>query len=142
MRSILVTVVAALGACSQPPPPQPAAGATPAATAEPGPDPAPTAEAPKPAPLSAEDERLIAADPKDLTPEMRRKRAYALRRKAMQNTDSPLARTLTDLEKAYQHGQIDPNGKKATPTFTVDGKPPTHGGSAPMGPAGARPAGE
>jgi len=138
MRCILVTALAALGACSQPPQPQPAAKARAAAQAEP----APEAEAPKVAPLSEEDERLIAADPKDLTPEMRRKRAYALRRQAMQNPDSPLARTLTDLEKAYQDGQLDPSGTKPMPTFTVDGKPPTNGSSTPQGPAGARPVGE
>ena len=141
MRStLLVTVVAALGACSKPPQPQPAAGAKTAAAAEA--PPAAEAEAPTPPPLSEEDERLIASDPKDLTPEMRRKRAYALRRKAMQNPDSPLARTLTDLQKAYEDGSLDPNGTKTMPTFTVDGKPPTNGGKPPMGPAGARPAGE
>ena len=41
--------------------------------------------------LSEEDLRLLAADPATLTPEERRKRAYALRRKIMQNPDSPAA---------------------------------------------------
>ncbi|MGH1339923.1 MAG: hypothetical protein ACRBN8_00115 [Nannocystales bacterium] len=95
---------------------------------------------PKPPPLSEEDKRLIALDPAELTPELRRKRAYALRRKAMQNPDSPLARTLDDLQKASLNGEIDPNGS-AMPTFTVDGKPPT-GGKGPAGtrkgPAGVR----
>lgn len=138
MRSVLVTaVIAALAGCSKPPQPEPSTAKA-EAKADDGAAPK-TAEA-TPAPLSEEDKRLIAADPKALTPEMRRKRAFALRRQAMQNPDSPLARTLTDLEKAYDEGELDPNGQKAMPTFTADGKPPANGKG--MGPAGARPAGE
>ena len=141
MRWIPVALASAVlaAACSKPPQPQPAKSAETkdeAKAAEPAED-----ATPKPPPLSEEDKRLIAADPKDLTPEMRRKRAYALRRKAMQNPNSPLARTLNDLQKAYEDGEIDPN-KKATPTFTVDGKPPTSGNAKSQGPAGARPESE
>lgn len=100
--------------------------------------PAPEAKAPTEAPaipeLSEEDRRLIAADPKDLSPDDRRKRAYALRRKIMQNPDSPAARTLEDLRKAADEGTIQPPG--AGPHFevrrTADATPP----SAP--PAGTR----
>lgn len=137
MRWIPLALASAFlaAACSKPPQPQPAKTAETtddAKAAEPDED-----ATPKPPPLSEEDKRLIAADPKDLTPEMRRKRAYALRRKAMQNPNSPLARTLNDLQKAYEDGDIDPN-QKATPTFTVDGKPPTSGKGKAQGPAGAR----
>jgi hypothetical protein len=144
MRWIPLALASALlaSACSKPPQPQPAAKEAPQAAREDAKAAAPAEDAaPKPKPLSEEDKRLIAADPKDLTPEMRRKRAYALRRKAMQNPNSPLARTLNDLQKAYQDGEIDPN-RKATPVFTVDGKPPTTGTHKGQGPAGARPESE
>ncbi|MHC4990916.1 MAG: hypothetical protein ACYTGC_08035 [Planctomycetota bacterium] len=63
---------------------------------------------PKPAgPLSQEEKDLIAADPKDLTPEQRRKRAYALRKKIMQNPDSPTARTLEELRRAALDGELE-----------------------------------
>lgn len=131
---ILVTSLALLGACSKPPEPQPRD----AEKAEAAPEAESKAQAakPKPKPLSEEDKRLIAMDPAELTPEMRRKRSYALRRKAMQNPDSAVARTLTDLEEAYKRGELDP-GRASMPTFTADGKAPS--GGAP--PAGARPAG-
>jgi hypothetical protein len=51
-------------------------------------DPVP-AEAATPPALTEEELALIAADPKDLTPELRRKRAYARRKQIMQNPDSP-----------------------------------------------------
>ncbi len=64
---------------------------------------------PKPAPPLTDDERaLIAADPKDLTIDERRKRGYALRKKIMQNPDSPAARALEDLRRAAERGEIDP----------------------------------
>lgn len=94
----------------------------------------PTAAAPAIPELTDEDRRLIAADPKDLSPDDRRKRAQALRRKIMQNPDSPAARTLEDLRKAADEGLIQPPG--GSPHFevqrTADGRPP----SAP--PAGTR----
>lgn len=136
MRWIPLALASAFAApaCSKPPQPQPAKTADAKGDAK---EVEPTEDAtPTPPPLSEEDKRLIAADPDDLTPQMRRKRSYALRRKAMQDPNSPLARTLNDLQKAYEEGDIDPS-RKATPTFTVDGKPPTSGKS--QGPAGARP---
>ncbi|MCH9682017.1 MAG: hypothetical protein K0V04_11325, partial [Deltaproteobacteria bacterium] len=56
--------------------------------------------------LTEEDLALIAADPKDLTVDQRRKRAYARRRQIMQNPDSPTARALRDLAEAHQAGDI------------------------------------
>jgi hypothetical protein len=131
MRVLLVAMLAVVG-CTKPPQPERKPAETKPASAD-----AETkaAEAPKPPPLSEEDKRLIALDPKELTPELRRKRAYALRRKAMQDPNSPLARTLTDLQKAAENGDLQPPGKRQMPTFTVDGKPPAGG----AGPAGTRP---
>jgi hypothetical protein len=120
-------------ACSTPSPtpekvtPAPAAAADPAQAA-----PASDAEAVTPPPLSEEDLALIAADPKDLTPEMRRKRAYARRRQIMQNPDSPTARALDDLVKAYEAGEIDVKGKGSDTWFSTPGSKPT-GGRPPAG---------
>ena len=51
---------------------------------------------------------LIATDPDTLTPEMRRQRGYALRRKILQNPDSPTARQLEALRLATERGEITP----------------------------------
>ncbi|MBX7082193.1 MAG: hypothetical protein K1X88_23495 [Nannocystaceae bacterium] len=103
-----------------------------AAAAAPAAEPAAQGKEP---PLTAEEQRLIDADPKSLSAEERRARAYALRRKIMQNPDSPAARTLEDLRKAADAGQLDvgPVG----PRFELrrsDGTAPV--GTAP--PAGHR----
>ena len=65
------------------------------------------APAPEP-PLTQEETDLIAADPATLSPEMRRKRAFALRRKIMQNPDSPAARQLEALRIAAEKGELQP----------------------------------
>ena len=87
--------------------------------------------------LTEEDKRLIAADPKELTPEDRRKRAHALRRKIMQNPDSPTARALEDMAEAVRKGEVDPTqpGKKKYPTLYLPGTKPNKGPP----PAGYRP---
>jgi hypothetical protein len=92
---------------------------------------------PKTPALSEEDQRLIAADPNNLTEDERRKRAYALRRKVMQNPDSPAARTLRDLEEAVRNGEIEPpvGKKKDYPTLHLPGAKPESGPP----PAGHRP---
>ena len=89
-------------------------------------------------PLSEEDLRIINADPATLTPEERRKRPFALRRKIMQNPDSPAAKSLEDLRKAIEAGEIEPpNGgikfesRRAAEELPAPGGPP---------PAGSRPA--
>ena len=90
--------------------------------------------------LTEEDKRLIAADPKSLTPEERRERGYALRRKVMQNPDSPTARALRDMEEAVRSGEVQPQvGKKQYPSLSLPGAKPS-GGAPPAGyrpPAGA-----
>ena len=74
------------------------------------------ASRPEPAgPLTPEEEALIAADPKDLSIEDRRKRAYALRKKIMQNPDSAQAQELERIRKAVEAGEITP---------TIPGHPP------------------
>lgn len=65
--------------------------------------------------LTPEEEQLMAADPKSLTPEQRRKRAYAFRKKTMQNPDSAAARTLEDARKAALAGQLEFEAKPANP---------------------------
>lgn len=90
---------------------------------------------PEPKPLSQEDLDLIAADPATLTPDQRRKRAYALRRKIMQDPDSPAARMLEDLRKAHEAGELElPPPKGGTgPTLSLPGTTPPGGGRPPAG---------
>jgi hypothetical protein len=124
-------------ACTAEAPP-PAAGApapAEAAVADAAPAPADAAEAAKPPPLTEEELALIAADPKDLTPEMRRKRAYARRKQIMQNPDSPTARALDDLAEAHQAGELDVQRKGDGAWFSAPGTKPTSG----RPPAGWRP---
>lgn len=93
------------------------------------------ADAPAVPPLSEEDLRLIAADPKTLSPEDVRKRAFALRRKILQNPDSPAARALEDLRRATEAGELQaPGGAVRFEARGKDGEPPT----GTMPPAGAR----
>ncbi len=71
----------------------------------------PAQNSPAPAkepPLTQEELDLIAADPAALTPELRRKRAFALRRKILQNPDSPTARQLEALRLAFERGELQP----------------------------------
>lgn len=71
----------------------------------------PAINSPTPAkepPLTQEELDLLAADPATLTPELRRKRAFALRRKILQNPDSPTARQLEALRIAYEKGELQP----------------------------------
>lgn len=125
-----------LVACSKEVPPQTAAK-TDAAPAKAEPEPAPTTAAEPAKPeipeLTEEDKRLIAADPKTLSPDERRKRAYALRRKIMQNPDSESAKMLEELRRAAEAGEIDPKAtmrleQRTAPAkdgAVADGAPPT-----------------
>ena len=107
-----VVTLLLLAACSKEVAPQTATKDAPPAKAEPAPVAEPTAEPGKPAipELTEEDKRLIAADPKSLSPDERRKRAYALRRKIMQNPDSESAKMLEELRRAAEAGEIQPPG--------------------------------
>ena len=58
--------------------------------------------------LSAEELELLDADPKTLSPEQNRKRAYALRKKVMQNPDSPQAQALEEARAAALGGELTP----------------------------------
>ena len=78
----------------------------------------PAADSPTPDPdaaaknaLTPEEERLIAADPDTLSADENRKRAHALRKKIMQNPDSPAAKELEEVRAAVLAGEIDPSGQ-------------------------------
>jgi hypothetical protein len=58
----------------------------------------------RPPPLTKEEKALIDADPLSLTPEKRRARAFVLRKKVLQNPDSPAARTLDEIRQRLQRG--------------------------------------
>ena len=96
---------------------------------------APAQAAPATPALTEEELALIAADPKDLTPELRRKRAYARRKQIMQNPDSPTARALSDLAEAHQAGDLDVQRKADGVWLSAPGTKPTTG----RPPAGWRP---
>ncbi|MBZ5711623.1 hypothetical protein [Nannocystis pusilla] len=84
-----------------PPSPAPAPAAAPAAAPE-------KLEIPKEPPLTAEEIALIESDPNTLTPDQRRARAHALRRKILQNPDSPQAQELERLRRDVEAGLVRP----------------------------------
>lgn len=109
------TLVAALltlatVACVADPPAGSETGAAKQAEAPPAPS-----EPVDPKALTAEEEALIAAEPSTLTPEQRRKRGYALRKKIMQNPDSEAAKALEEARKAAEAGEIEMPGQPAKP---------------------------
>jgi uncharacterized protein YciW len=65
--------------------------------------------------LTPEEEALIAADVTTLSPEDRRKRGYALRKKIMQNPDSEAAKALEEARKAAEAGEIVLPGQEKKP---------------------------
>lgn len=58
-------------------------------------------------PLTEEELKLIEADPKELSPDDRRLRAYALRKKIMQNPDSDAAKAIREGMEAIERGEVD-----------------------------------
>lgn len=115
---VCASLVASLGCIDPPEPSKQAAPEAPAAKVEPpapvGPVTAETDQGLKPTtePMTAEELRLIAADPKTLTPEESILRAHALRKKIMLNPDSEAAKALNEARAAVLTGQVDP---KANP---------------------------
>jgi len=93
---------------------------------------------PRPAkepPLTPEELDLIAADPATLSPEMRRKRGYALRRKILQNPDSPSARQLEALRISAENGELQPHlpdRKSDDKGLTLHARTPATPASAPV----------
>jgi hypothetical protein len=73
------------------------------------------AEPVDPKALTAEEQALIDADPATLTPEHRRARAYALRKKIMQNPDSEAAKALEEARQAALAGEIELPGQEKKP---------------------------
>lgn len=119
LRASLLIASVSLGCIDAPAPEpaKPAAPAAPAAKAEPpapvGPVTAETDQGLKPTtePLTAEEERLIAADPKSLSPEESVLRGHALRKKIMLNPDSEQAKALNDARAAVLSGTVDPKAE-------------------------------
>ncbi|MCB9569381.1 MAG: hypothetical protein H6710_19560 [Myxococcales bacterium] len=105
--SLILGALALVGACvgQRGDPPKAEAAKVEAASVE---APAAKASPPKAEPLTQEELDLIAANPADLTPELRRKRAFALRKKIMQNPDSPTARALEETREAVERGDLVP----------------------------------
>lgn len=138
----LALALVSLVACGPAPAPTPEAAPTPAADA-PAPAPDKTADkvrapdgkaglipltrGPRPAPeppLTQEELDLLALDPATLTPEMRRKRAHAVRRQILQNPDSPAARQLEALRLAAERGEIKPQLPGGDLVFHTPNPPP------------------
>lgn len=69
--------------------------------------------------LSAEELELLDADPKTLSPEQNRKRAYALRKKIMANPESPQAKALEEARAAALGGELTP--EQANPNAEKEG---------------------
>jgi hypothetical protein len=107
--STLVAALLTLG-CVADPPAATEAGSAKQAEAAPAPSPPVDPKA-----LTPEEEALIAADTSTLTPEQRRKRGYALRKKIMQNPDSEAAKALEEARKAAEAGEIEMPGQPAKP---------------------------
>jgi hypothetical protein len=116
-RLLLAALLAACGPTS--PTPVPIAKTEPAKTEPAKAEPAkaaetkiaaPTKTAPAtPAPpLTQEEQDLIAADPATLTPEQRRARAFALRRKCLQNPEGACAKQLEEIRTAVEAGTLVP----------------------------------
>jgi hypothetical protein len=61
--------------------------------------------------LTAEEIDLLARDPKTLGPDQNRKRAYALRKKIMQNPDSDAAKALEEARLSALSGQVEIPGQ-------------------------------
>ena len=101
----------------------------------------PAPERPKVEPLTPEEIRLIEADIEELTPDERVKRAYALRKKVMQNPNSPAALMLKDLQEAHENGELELPGKekKRGMTLYAPGTAPEPDRKSARPPAGYRP---
>jgi len=88
----------------------------------------PMTQGPRPAPeppLTQEEIDLLAADPATLSLEMRRKRGYAMRRKILQNPDSPAARQLEALRLATERGELKPQLPELVFRTSTAAKPAT-----------------
>lgn len=108
-------VFATSAACADPP--TEANAAKQAEQAEPEPKPEKPAD---PNALTPEEQALIDSKVEDLTPEQRRKRAYALRKKIMQNPNSEAAKALEEARKAAEAGQINLGTQAGQPDKPAD----------------------
>lgn len=146
MRRLLLAALLVPACGPNNPPPVPVARTEPARTeptkaeppgvtetkmAEPAKTEPATPKAPVP-PLTQEELDLIAADPATLTPERRRERAFALRRKCLQNPDGPCAKQLEEIRAAVESGTLVPQlpDKKGEMTLSAPSKPEPGAGEA------------
>lgn len=60
-------------------------------------------------PLTEEEQALVDADPATLSPEQKKARAYALRKKILQDPNSPQAQALKEAANQIVSGQVEPN---------------------------------
>jgi len=60
-------------------------------------------------PLTEEEQRLVDADPETLSAEEKKARSYALRKKILQDPNSPQAKALKDAANRIVEGEVDPN---------------------------------
>ena len=65
--------------------------------------------------LTPEELELIEQDPANLSPELKRKRSYAMRKRIMQNPNSPAALALEDARKAALAGELQLEDKPSDP---------------------------
>lgn len=89
-----------------------------APTPSPTPVAAPESGSPGSTELTPEELELLDADPRALTPDQNRKRAYALRKKALQNPDSPQAKAIEEARAAAVGGELTP--EQAEPATATD----------------------
>lgn len=117
------------------PAPPPAEAPKTQAAPPPTPPAAPPAAAPgappREPPLTQAEIDLINSDPATLTPEKRRERAFALRRKIMQNPDSPAARQLEEIRRAVEAGEMSPSLPTSSPRLSA-AAPPAPPADAPV----------
>lgn len=119
-----------------PAPPPPEVARTQAVQDAPPTPPAPPAAAlstpPREPPLTQAEIDLINSDPATLTPEKRRERAFALRRKIMQNPDSPAARQLESIRRAVEAGEMSPTLPSSGPQLSAPAPPAASPADAPV----------
>ncbi|RMG93565.1 MAG: hypothetical protein D6705_18355 [Deltaproteobacteria bacterium] len=75
---------------------------------------------PRVPPLTEEELALIEKDPRNLSPEDRRRRAHALRKQILQNPDGPAAKELERWRQMYESKELelpDEPGKQRGPTL-------------------------
>ncbi|MFV8754164.1 hypothetical protein ACNOYE_26775 [Nannocystaceae bacterium ST9] len=130
LRASLILLPLASLACIEAPKPSPQQAKSDGSAAKAEPEAAPvgpvTAETdqglkPTTEPMTAEELRLIAADPKTLTREESIARGHALRKQIMMKPDSEQAKALNDARAAVLSGAVDPNAPEQAKASAAGG---------------------